>query len=53
MNQETINPILFGLVAGVITYLILYVDVNYENKKLLFLTALMTLLSKGISSKFA
>ena len=34
MNQETINPILFGLIAGVITYVILYVDVNYENKKL-------------------
>lgn len=34
MNQDSINPILFGLVAGVITYLILYVDVNYENKKL-------------------
>ena len=34
MNQDTINPILFGLVAGVITYVILYVDVNYENKKL-------------------
>ncbi len=34
MNQDTINPILFGLIAGVITYVILYVDVNYENKKL-------------------
>ena len=34
MNQDSINPILFGLVAGVITYLILYVDVNYENKKI-------------------
>lgn len=34
MNKDTINPILFGLAAGVITYLILYVDVNYENKKL-------------------
>tara|TARA_X000000950_G_C13900314_1_gene654614 strand:- start:908 stop:1219 length:312 start_codon:yes stop_codon:yes gene_type:complete len=34
MNKEKINPILFGLIAGVITYIILYVDVNYENKKL-------------------
>lgn len=34
MNTESINPILFGLIAGVITYVILYVDVNYENKKL-------------------
>lgn len=28
------NPIVFGLIAGVITYLILYLDINYENKKL-------------------
>lgn len=34
MNPDTINPILFGLIAGVITYIILYIDVNYENKKL-------------------
>ena len=34
MNQDSINPILFGLVAGVITYLILYVDINNENKKI-------------------
>ena len=27
------NPIVFGLIAGVITYLILYLDINYENKK--------------------
>ena len=33
MNQNSINPILFGLVAGVITHIILYVDINYENKK--------------------
>ena len=34
MNSERINPILFGLIAGVITYIIIYVDVKYENKKL-------------------
>ena len=34
MNSEKINSILFGLLAGIITYIILYVDVNYENKKL-------------------
>ena len=28
------NPIVFGLIAGVITYLILYLDINYENKKI-------------------
>ena len=28
------NPIVFGLIAGVVTYLILYLDVNFENKKL-------------------
>lgn len=27
------NPIIFGLIAGVITYLILYLDTNHENKK--------------------
>ena len=34
MNSERINPILFGLIAGIITYIIIYVDVKYENKKL-------------------
>ena len=27
------NPIIFGLIAGVVTYLILFLDINYENKK--------------------
>lgn len=34
MNKDKLNPILFGLIAGIITYIILYVDVKYENKKL-------------------
>lgn len=29
-----INPILFALLAVVVTYIILYVDFNFENKKL-------------------
>ena len=28
------NPIIFGLIAGIVTYLINYLDVNYENKKI-------------------
>ena len=28
------NPIVFGLIAGGVTYLILYLDINFENKKL-------------------
>ena len=28
------NPIIFGLIAGIITYLILFLDINYENKKI-------------------
>ena len=28
------NPIVFGLIAGIVTYLILYLDLNYENKKI-------------------
>ena len=28
------NPIVFGLIAGVVTYLILYLDINYENKRI-------------------
>lgn len=27
------NPIIFGLIAGIVTYLILFLDINYENKK--------------------
>ena len=34
MNIDTLNPILFGLIAGIITYIILYIDVGYENKKI-------------------
>ena len=33
-NANICNPIIFGLIAGIITYLILYIDFNYENKKL-------------------
>ena len=30
------NPILYGLIAGIITYVILYIDVNFENKRFNF-----------------
>ena len=33
MNTYKINPILFGLVGGIITYIILYFDTKFENKK--------------------
>ena len=36
MEINKTNPILYGLVAGIITYIILYVDVNFENKRLNF-----------------
>jgi len=28
-----INPVLFGLIGGILTYLILYLDNRFENKK--------------------
>ena len=36
MEINKTNPILYGLVAGIITYIVLYVDVNFENKRLNF-----------------
>jgi len=34
MNDISINdPIIFGLVAGVISYLIIHLDAEFENKK--------------------
>jgi hypothetical protein len=36
MEINKTNPILYGLVAGIITYIILYVDVNFENKRFNF-----------------
>ena len=36
MEIKKTNPILYGLVAGIITYIVLYVDVNFENKRLNF-----------------
>lgn len=36
MDINKTNPILYGLIAGIITYIILYVDVNFENKRINF-----------------
>lgn len=33
-NLNIGNPIVFGLIGGVITYLFLYLDINHENKKI-------------------
>lgn len=33
MKTYKINPILFGLLGGLATYLILYFDTKFENKK--------------------
>ncbi len=29
MDINKTNPILYGLIAGIITYIILYIDVNF------------------------
>lgn len=33
-NMEHINPLLFGLIAGMITYIVLYLDFKFENSKI-------------------
>lgn len=31
--MNNINPVLFGLIGGILTYIILYFDTRFENKK--------------------
>lgn len=33
MNFNNLNPVLFGLIAGIVTYIILFIDVKFENNK--------------------
>ena len=33
IDINNLNPLLFGLIAGIITYIVLYFDYKFENKK--------------------
>ena len=33
IDLDNLNPLLFGLMAGIVTYVILYFDVKFENSK--------------------